>query len=344
MTLRRGVLCVGSVIVDFGKVVDVYPSLDHLATIEEVSVSTGGPSLNMAVDLRQLGADFPVSLIGAVGEDDHGAYILSECTRLGIDTGGLLRLGGVATAFTDAMVERDSGRRTFFVHNGANGLFDAAEADIEGSGARILHAGAPGLHATLDADGGSGWVSLLQRAQAAGMHTNMELVDLNPVLQAELSAPCLPLLDSIVINEIEAGSLTGMVAQVPDADGEVDWAMLETMALRLIERGVSTLSVVHFPAGCVAADGNGRIWRQGSVLVPRDQIRSTTGAGDAFAAGVIFGLHEGWPVERCLRLGAAAAGACIADSHTSAGIKAAAVCLSDAETVGFRGAGDHDKS
>ena len=40
--------------------IDAYPALDHLATIEQVTLSTGGPGLNMAVDLRMLGAAFPV--------------------------------------------------------------------------------------------------------------------------------------------------------------------------------------------------------------------------------------------------------------------------------------------
>ena len=65
-------------------------------------------------------------------------------------------------------------------------------------------------------------------------------------------------------------------------------------------------------------------------------MRSTTGAGDAFAAGVILGLHEGWPVERCLRLGAASAAACVRGLKTSDGIRPAGVCLADAERAGYR--------
>ena len=99
---------------------------------------------------------------------------------------------------------------------------------------------------------------------------------------------------------------------------------------------MSTLAVVHFPAGCVAAAPDGRTWRQGSVRVPRDRVRSTTGAGDAFAAGVLLGLHEDWPVERCLELGVAAAARCIGDEHTSAGIGPAADCLVDAARSGHR--------
>ena len=211
----------------------------------------------------------------------------------------------------------------FFHHRGVNELFDAATADLAALGARILNAGAPGIHRVMDApgpDGGNGWSALLKRAQAIGMHTNLELVDLTPARMAEVAAPCLPYLDSVVINELEAGALTGIYAPVPGADGPVDWPALEAMAMRLIEAGVSALAVVHFPAGCVAAAPGGQTWRQGSVRVPRDQVRSTTGAGDAFAAGVILGVHEGWPVDECLRLAAASAAACVTSIHTSDGV------------------------
>ncbi len=153
---------------------------------------------------------------------------------------------------------------------------------------------------------------------------------------ADVARPCLPYADSLVINELEAGALTGIDAPVPGADGPVDWAALEAMALGLIESGVAKLAVVHFPAGSVAAGPGGRTWRQGSVRLAREEVRSTTGAGDAFAAGVILGLHEGWPVERCLRLGAASAAACVRGLKTSDGIRPAGVCLADAERAGYR--------
>jgi sugar/nucleoside kinase (ribokinase family) len=333
MSTRAGVLCAGTIVVDVAKVIDAYPALDHLAMIEEVSVSTGGPALNMAIDLRRLGASFPVGLLGVVGDDGHGAFVLAECAREGVDTARVRTAGDAATSFTDAMVERDGGRRTFFHHIGANRRFDASGAELERSEARILHAGAPGLHPLMD---GGGWPALLRRAQAAGMHTNLELVTLEPERTNEVAQGCLPFLDSIVINEIEAGALTGIDAEVPDADGPVDWPAIETMATRLIEAGVSTLAVVHFPAGAVAADRSGRTWRQGSVRLPRERVRSTTGAGDAFAAGVILGLHEGWPTERCLRLGAASAAACVRGASTSDGIRAAGACLAEADRAGYR--------
>ena len=153
---------------------------------------------------------------------------------------------------------------------------------------------------------------------------------------AEVAAPSLPYLNSIVVNELEAGRADrhpradarpgrpGGLAGPGGDGGAADGV------------GVATLAVVHFPAGCVAAAPGGRIWRQGSVRMPREQVRSTIGAGDAFAAGVILGLHEGWPVPECLRLGVASAAACVRSTHTSDGIQRADACLAAAERLGYR--------
>ena len=293
----------------------------------------------MAVDLRLLGAAFPIGVLGAVGDDEHGAFILAECARLGIDTAGVRTLTGAVTSFTDAMVERDGGRRTMFHHSGANALFDAVDRRPASPGARILHAGAPGIHPVMDSPAARRGQRLVGPAAAgAGRRPAHQHGTGQPGAGriAEVALPCLPYLDSIVINELEAGALTGIDVPVPAADGPVDWPALEAMALGMIERGVSVLAVVHFPAGCVAAAPGGRTWRQGSVRLPREQVRSTTGAGDAFAAGVILGLHEGWPVERCLRLAVASAAACVRSPNTSDGIKRAEACLAEADRIGYR--------
>jgi sugar/nucleoside kinase (ribokinase family) len=340
--VRSGVVCLGSVVVDVGKVIDGYPPLDGLAMIGTMSTSTGGPGVNLAVDLRRLGASFPIALIGVVGDDEHGRYLVDRCREQGLDTAGVRVAPGLATSFTDAMVERDGGRRTFFHLAGANAALAPTDLDLTRpavTSARILHCGAPGVHARMDAaapGGGNGWSAVLAAGRAAGLQTNLELVTLDPQRQRELALPCLPHLDSLIVNELEAGALTGIDAAAPRADGPVNWPALEAVALGLIERGVHRLAVVHFPAGCVAATGRGRTYRQGSVRLPRDRVVSTTGAGDAFAAGVVLGLHDDRPVQECLRLGAASAAACVGGAGTSDGIAAADVCLAAADAAGYR--------
>jgi len=336
---RSGVLCVGSALVDYGKTIDDYPPRDGLATIEDISRSTGGAALNLSLDLRQLGAAFAVEVLGCVADDDDGSFILKACADAAIETGRVRVRDGATTAFTDVMVEREGGRRTFFTYLGTNGLLEVEPGELVGIGARILHVGNMGFHPLMEetaADGSSGWSRFLAAAQAAGLHTNMELTTLAPERLEMLAGRCLPHLDSIIVNELEASALTGVQASAPDVNEAVDWAAMEALAQGLIERGVSSLAVVHFPAGAVAAMPAGRVLRQGSVRLTPDQVRSTTGAGDAFAAGVIYGLHEGWSVEDGLRLGAAAAAACIRDSHTSAGIGTVSECLALVDGLGYR--------
>ncbi len=336
---RSGVLCVGSALVDYGKTIDAYPPLDALATIEDISRSTGGAALNMSRDLRRLGASFPVELLGCVADDDDGSFILESCAGDAIETGRVRVREGATTAFTDVMVEREGGRRTFFTHLGTNGLLEVDPSELVDVEARILHVGNLGFHPLMEqvaADGSNGWSRLLATARNAGVHTNLELATLAPEHLEMVVGPCLPHLSSVIINELEASALTGIGASAPDADAPVDWAAMEALAQGLIERGVSSLAVVHFPAGAVAAMPGGQVWRQGSVRLAPDRVVSTTGAGDAFASGVIYGLHEGWSVEDCLRLGAAAAATCIGDANTSDGIGTVSECLALVDELGCR--------
>ena len=71
--------------------------------------------------------------------------------------------------------------------------------------------------------GGNGWASLLQAAQSVGMRTTMELVSLPDEKIRAVVLPCLPYLDYLVINEIEAAALTGVQIRSADVDGHPDW-------------------------------------------------------------------------------------------------------------------------
>ena len=191
----------------------------------------------------------------------------------------------------------------------------------------------------MTADGGNGWVAVLTEARRLGLRTNMELVTLDPAVQRRLVLPCLPLLDTLVINELEASALAGVDPATLGTIGhgaQPDWAAVEAVAVRLIELGVGSLAAVHFPGGCVAASGEGSLVRQGSVRLPREQIVSSVGAGDAFASGVVFGVHEEWPVEDCLRAGVCAAAASLRSARTSDGVLPLADCLALGDEFGYR--------
>jgi sugar/nucleoside kinase (ribokinase family) len=346
---RRGVLCIGTLVVDVAKVVDSYPELDRLAVIESVGLSTGGPALNLAMDLALIGADYPLAVAGRVGVDAHADLIRDSLQRNRVDVTGIVGDRSTATSFTDAMIVRDGGRRTFFHHIGANGLLTADAVDLASSSAstaRILHLGAPGLHPGMDdavdpptdhAEGrGNGWSQVLAAARAAGLRTNLELVTLPAPRLRQLVLPCLPHLDSLVVNDLEACALAGVTPPATGPEDTIDWPLLESVASALVKAGVHQVVAVHFPGGAVAADPLGNRWRQGSVRLPRQQIRNATGAGDAFASGVVHGLHEGWTVADSLRAGVAVAAASLRGGGTSDGVLPLADCLQLGERYGYR--------
>jgi sugar/nucleoside kinase (ribokinase family) len=335
---RRGILCGGCIVIDVNKTIDRYPEEERIALIEEESTDSGGPGLNIAVDLARLGAPFPVEIVGLVGDDPYGALVREICRRSGIGTAALATLPGARTSHTDVMIVRENGRRTFFHDEGANALLVPEHFDLARSTARILHLGAPGLLESMDrARGdGNGWAEVLARARAAGLRTNMELVSVAPERQRALARPCLPHLDTLVINELEAAALAELDTH---AGGRPDFGLAEEAARRLLERGVGELAVVHFPGGCVAAARSGRTYRQGAVRVPPPEVKSTNGAGDAFAAGVMLGVHEAWPVERCLEAGVCVAAVSLGAYSTSAAIRPIEECLAYGRAHGFHEAG-----
>ena len=288
----------------------------------------------MAVNLARLGAGFPLDLVAVIGDDDHGRLAQEICERHGIGTSGLAVLPGQRTSYTDVMIEQATGRRTFFYLPGANAQLAPGHFDLTGTRAKIFHFGAPGVHERMDqaTAHGNGFSEVLADAKELGLRTNMELVCVAAERIRDLTLPCLPYLDSIVINELEAAAVTGIDVM----DGKTaDPARVEAAGRALLKLGVRDLVVIHFPAGGVAVSRSGQTWRQASARVAPDAIKSTNGAGDAFASGVLLGLHEGWPVERCLRLAVCVAAVSLMSYSTSGGILPVDECLAYGERAGF---------
>ena len=65
-------------------------------------------------------------------------------------------------------------------------------------------------------------------------------------------------------------------------------------------------------------------------------MKSSNGAGDAFASGVMLGIHEGWGVERCLEAGVCVAAVSLSSYSTSGAIRPIAECMAYGRGRGFR--------
>ena len=333
--MRSGILAGGNWIVDRVKLIDTWPAQDALASILSEAPGNGGSAYNLLKNLAILGADFPLEAAGLVGGDADGHAILADCARHRIDTTQLRPRPGATTSYTDVMTVRGTGRRTFFHHRGANALLDGGDFDFTRTRAKLFHLGYLLLLDRLDEIVGNRprAVDLLARARAAGLTTSVDCVsEAGDRFQRHI-LPVLPEVDVLFANDFETEKITGLSLT---RAGAIDRPAVETAARRLIALGVRAWAVVHFPEAVCACAASGECVWQPSVAMPSALIAGAAGAGDALAAGVVFGWHDGRSMQECLRYGVCAAAASLSHASCSDGVRSLPECLALGERLGFR--------
>ncbi len=334
--MRRGVLTAGTWCVDLNKSIPVWPDEDTMTTIAHVDRQGGGSGCNMAIDLKRLDPALPVETMGLIGDDGDGRFLLGECDRYGVDRTGLALSAEGMTASTDCFNSKASGRRTHFYAPGVAALMSPDHFDFSATTARLLHLGLPGAHKAMDAPWGSdstGWANVLRKAKAAGLRTNLELVSTVREEVARFGHSCLPFLDLLIVNDYEIGCVAGVETR---EGGKAAPARIAEALRRVMQMGPLELAVVHFPEGAIAAVRGGDVSALGSVALPGQAVAGVNGAGDAFAAGVIYGWHEGFALESSLALGHACAAASMREVSTTQGVAPHADCLALSERYGLR--------
>jgi sugar/nucleoside kinase (ribokinase family) len=332
---RKGVLCAGHWIVDHVKTIDTYPVEESLAQILNQSSGNGGCAYNVAKNLSRLDSELPVFGAGLIGNDPDGDRILADCRTSGIDSTRLVQTDDAATSYTDVMNVASTGRRTFFYNPGTNAILEDSFLDLEGSAARILHLGYLGLLDRLDlvgSNGLTGCARLLKSAAEKGFITSSDLVSVDRSDLPEIVFPALPHLDILFLNELEAGRSLGRT--LTDSSGKVLPEEARDAARVLAERGIRKAVILHFPEGVVAAEQDGTLHTVGSIRFPAEEIAGTVGAGDAFASGVLYGIHEGWKLPDCLELGVYVAAQSLRSETTSGAIGPWKTCLETGKALG----------
>jgi sugar/nucleoside kinase (ribokinase family) len=335
-TARNGILAGGNWILDRTKIIDVYPAQDALANILAETSCNGGGAYNVLIDLARLQAPFPLAAIGLVGDDAAGEYIRKDCQAHRIDTRQLHISKEAPTSRSDIMTVKSTGRRTIFQQRGANASLDGSHFDFAQSDARIFYLGYLLLLDRLDEPDptcGTVAAAVLQRAQEAGFKTSVDVVSEDSERFARIVRPALRFCDYCILNEFEAERTTGIKIV---SEGRIDFGAVRKAANQLLASGVRQWVVIHFPAGAIAVGSSGQELVQPSVNMPQTRIAGTLGAGDAFAAGLLLGLHEGVPMNVALTYGVCAAAASLTDPTTSDGVKPLSECLRLAEESGYR--------
>jgi len=324
---RRGFLCAGCWTLDRVKIVDNWPAEDSLARIIEIDRQGGGSAHNVGVGLKRIDSMLPVEGIGLLGHDADGDFLINRAAQYGIDTAQMHQTHEAATSFTDVMSVQSTGRRTFFHHTGTNDLLTPDWFDLSNTTMCCLHLGLLGLHAQMDApweSHASGWVAVLSVAQQAGIETSIELVSIDAGRIRELATPCLPFIDKLIVNDQEIGALAN-IDTMPDGVACPERCL--QAAQTVCDSNDIKLVAVHYPKGAIAIDAHGNDYSCPSLAMDPEQIGGSVGAGDAFASGMLYALHEGWSIDKAMQLGHAVAASSLKSSTAVESIGTLEDCL-----------------
>ena len=243
----------------------------------ETKRSTGGSSGNMVKALAMLGEK--PGFIGKIGPDEMGDFYRSEGERVGIEM--KLLMSEVRSGVASTFISRD-GERTFATHLGAAYRMEASDLTPE------MFKGYTYLYV-------EGYLvqnhdlimRAMQLAKDAGLQVCLDLASYNIVAED---------LDFFKL-------LVNRYVDIVFANEEEEKAFAESNIGQALDIISSLCSIAVIKLG-----SKGSVIKKGTEVVRLntkkiDCVMDTTGAGDFYAAGFMFGLMNGYSLEKCGQIG-----------------------------------------
>jgi sugar/nucleoside kinase (ribokinase family) len=294
------IACLGVLVADLlARPVDGMPQRGRLGLVDQMELHVGGNAANTGMDLAKLGVSSAV--LGKVGADGLGDFMVRSIANTGADIRGVVRDPTVGTSGSMVLVASD-GERTFIHYYGGNAEFRAADVNWDVIGeARILHVTGALLMPAFD---GPPMADTMRRARSQGLITGLDTCwDATGKWMATIG-PCLAHADYFLPSISEAQAIAGRTDPEDVAKALRD-AGVKTVGLKLGEEGCYILGdagALRIPAfRCNAVDG--------------------TGTGDAWNAGFLTGILNGWDLERTARFANAVGAQCVQAIGATAGVK-----------------------
>jgi len=268
---------------------------DEEIPITEVVEEPGGSAANTIYALGKLGQR--AGFIGAVGNDDEGRKVLVSLNRAGVDTSHIKIKANTRTGLVIGFVD-PKGERALYIAPGANNLL--SEKDIDKNhliGADIVHMS-----------------SFVEEKQFEVQKKVIEVLDpeknrlsfapgsLYVRRGIDALSPIIKRCYVLFLNEQEARILTGKDH--------------ESASKYLIDMGCKLVVVTLKDKGCFVTDGKEKI----HVEAIKTDVKDTTGAGDAFCAGFLFGLSHEKELKHCAKIGNYLASKCISRVGARSGL------------------------
>lgn len=318
---REGISVMGSMIVDIVKSIDVYPKIGQLANLQEFNRAIGGCVPNTATDLAVIDSTLKVSAIGKVGKDDNGQFLLKKLQEKKIDV-SKINVVETPTSFCDVM-SIPNGERTFFSFRGANSDFSPTDIFIDQLDCKILHIGYLLLldkFDEIDEEFGTVAAKFLREVQAKGIKTSIDVVSSSNVEEfSRQIKPALRYADYLIINELECCNIWNLPCR--KENGEIDFENVRLAMQKCLDSGVREKVIVHAKecAFCLNKDGN--FTAVGSLIIPKEFIKGSVGAGDAFCAGSLYAIYNDYSDRDILEFASGAAACSLFEANAVDGMR-----------------------
>jgi len=294
------VICVGLIVADHVCApIRKFPAPGGLITTPKLHLTIGGCAANVSTDLAKVGAS--VALVGCIGKDPFGEFVLSELRSNGVNCDHVRKSIHSQTAATMVVNVQNEDRR--FIHAvGANTELTGQEVSnslLEQ--AKVLYVGGFGLNPALS---GENIAELFAKAHQQGVMTLLDVV-LDDVSECvRMLEVALPQTDLFLPNSDEARLLTGI--SEPSAQAEA-----------FIKMGAKAVVITSGPNGALFAGEDSP-----AIRIPSYNVQQVdgTGGGDAFVSGYIYGLIQGSSPTQCLTYGSAMGASCVQHPGATTGV------------------------
>jgi sugar/nucleoside kinase (ribokinase family) len=275
------VLVLGEINVDLIlRAEEIVPVFGQEILVDETTLTIGGSSVIFACGAARLG--LRVGYVGVVGEDEFGRFMLREMSARGVDVKPTIVDPTVKTGITVSL--STPADRAMLTYSGSIAALTTERVDRALLGrTRHLHVGSYFLQRGLH----DGLPELLAQARAKGLTVSQD-TGWDPHERWNGGFwETLAQTDVFLPNVDEARAITGAA----DAEAALE-ALLEQVPLVTIKQGAE---------GAIARRGEETV----RAVPPLVQVVDTTGAGDSFAAGFVYGYLADWSLEKTLRLACA---------------------------------------
>lgn len=266
------VVVVGSINTDLVVRVNEFPMPGETVYGDDFATYAGGKGANQAAAAGKLGAS--VAIVGAVGDDANSTERLKDLRDAGVDISRVLARDDTAGGIALIQVDH-SGQNNIVIVPGANG--SVTPDDIRATLPQTVSSDDLVL-AQLELP----METVREALKAARDQGARTIVNTVPFVGG--TAELLPLIDLLVVNEIEAGQLLGRGAITVEEAGQT--------CDELQAKGPDVVFVTLGAAGAVIKDSSGST----TIPAPSVDVVDTTGAGDTTVGAFAMALGDGMSV------------------------------------------------